>query len=196
VGINMFKVGDLVKCIQSHGGIEAGKVYKVIGHDYPNVLRLEGLGINGYYDFRFEKYIQKFKLYQRVWSSEYGWGQVVEVNILEDRPLRVIFDDSSYSRVFTLDGKIVASALRPSLFVNEVPLEDWPDPDPVLDPTTLVEDQEIEVKLSEGEGWSKRKFAMMKNGAVWVYSTGKDSKTCKNMFKTVSFRLPKEENGV
>lgn len=36
----------------------------------------------------------------------------------------------------------------------------------------------------------------IKNGSVWVYSSGKDSKTCKAMFKIASFRLPKEENGV
>lgn len=184
-----FKVGDLVKCVHSSGLCVAGKVYRVSNvKPECGIINIETHGTAGYYTSRFEKYIPKFKFGQRVWSSRYGWGQVVKVDIPNDNPIGVEFFDTGLYKNFTLDGKITSSALRPSLFVNEVPLENWPNPDPVLDPTTLVEDQEIEVKLSEGEGWSKRKFAMIKNNAVWVYSAGKDSKTCKNMFKVTNYR--------
>lgn len=192
-----FNVGDLVQCFDTIGILELDNIYRISKISYlDSMINLEGHGNSGYYASRFQKYNCKFKLNQRVWSSEYGWGQVIDIEIPNTRPIKVMLDNSDIYVRFTLDGKITDSALRPSLFVNEVPLDKWPDPDPILDPTTLIEDQDIEVQLSEGEGWFVRKFSMLKNDSVWVYSAGKDSKTCKNMFKVHNFRLPIAQKGV
>jgi hypothetical protein len=47
---------------------------------------------------------QVFKIGDRVFDIEYGWGKVFEINHLERHSVRVIFDDN-LQRTYLFDGK-------------------------------------------------------------------------------------------
>lgn len=131
----------------------------------------------------------KFKDGSRAWSPIYGWGTVNHVDFDKDYTLQVVFDNGRIIS-FTKDGMQNKEALLPTLFLDEVKIENWPNPPAKLDPSTLSPNQEIEVKLVDYEGWIKRKFACFIYGQVFVCPAGKTLESSKSLDKVVKFRLP------
>ena len=86
----------------------------------------------------------KFKNGFMVWSPVHGWG-TAEYSYIDE--LKVVFHKNSETRYFTRDGRETKEALLPTLFLDEVKLEDWPNPPAKLDPRSLSIGQEIEVNL-------------------------------------------------
>ena len=129
----------------------------------------------------------KFKNGFMVWSPVHGWG-TAEYSYIDE--LKVVFHKNSETRYFTRDGRETKEALLPTLFLDEVKLEDWPNPPAKLDPRFLSIGQEIEVKLAGHEGWTKRLFAGVIFDKVWVFSAGKDVNSAKTLQNPVEFRLP------
>ena len=201
-----FKVGDKVRCIDNIGAPELKKdfVYTVV-EDSCSFVRVKEYngGSGGFYKRRFEKVVDepKFKVGSRVWSPDYGWGKVVEsklenfFRVTFGNFFRVTFGNSGIM-FYTLEGKINCNSPLPSLFLDEVPASNWPNPPAKLDPSTFVVDQNLEIRLADHEGWVVRKFAMLKDGAVWVCPMNKSVKESKTLHKVTDFRLPIAPKGV
>lgn len=77
--------------------------------------------------------MSEFKIGQRAWSVELGWG-VIENTSSVDYPFR-LFGDSGRHTLYTRDGKVFVEHLRPTLFHDEP--KDWPNPPPPPPPQTL-----------------------------------------------------------
>lgn len=194
--MNKFKVGDKVRCVNPINDLVLGKIYTVKGYQYEYLVIVDSVNGYAHFDNRFEKVLEepKFKVGSRVWSPNYGWGEVKEQQD-ETFPIRVRFYCDRYID-YTHEGKVAPSSILPTLFLDEIPASNWPNPPAKLDPSTFVVDQDLEIRLAGHEGWVVRKFAMLKDGAVWVCSMGKNVKESKTLHKVVDFRLPIAPKGV
>ena len=72
----------------------------------------------------------------KVWSVSQGWGVIVDINKSE-YPVVVEFKESGTRRVFTYEGRWVATDPYPSLFWDEVKIV--PPPKPKRKVTRVVE---------------------------------------------------------
>lgn len=166
-----FKVGDKVRCIDNKDiELEKDKIYTVSNITSNYFISVEEYIVkgSGFYARRFEKVPEepKFKVGSKAWSPNYGWGQVKESKDTRF-PIYVTFRNIGMV-YYTAEGKTFETSPLPTLFLNEVPASDWPNPPAKVDPSTFVVDQDLEVKLEDHDWWVSRKFAMLKDGAVWV----------------------------
>lgn len=136
-----------------------------------------------------------FKVGQRVWSPQFGWGKASEIRMGEVYPVEVEF--GGCNDTCTADGKACELELRASLFHNEVPADQWPDPDPPL--PYLAVDTPVWVRIGTGVDWSCRHFATWEDGKMFVFANGKtshSSDTEDTVFVTEwSLTKPEGENG-
>lgn len=99
----------------------------------------------------------KFKVGQRVWSMNGGWGKVVRIGSEEPYPVIVVHDEGQITHTFTEEGFWRKLHLRPSLFLDEP--ENWPDPPPPK-PELKVDDKVwVRDLMSYQKHWKPRYFA-------------------------------------
>lgn len=137
----------------------------------------------------------KFKAGSMVWSPNYGWGEVEEEKYNKIFPILVKFYCGKDVK-YTIEGKISPYSILPTLFIDEISPENWPNPPAKLDPSTFVVNQDLEIKFSNSSAWILVKFAMLKDGAVWVFDRNYDFKSAEIIYKVADFRLPIAQNGI
>jgi hypothetical protein len=197
--VSKFQVGDKVRCIDNKDiKLEKDKIYTVSNITSNAFISVEEYAVkgSGFYAWRFEKVPEepKFKVGSKAWSPSYGWGQVKESKHA-GFPIYVTFRNMGMV-YYTAEGKTLENSPLPTLFLSEVSASDWPNPPAKVDPSTFVADQDLEVKLSSHGVWILAKFAILKNGEVWVFGISYDSKSAEIMYKVVDFRLPIAQKGV
>lgn len=183
----MFNKGDQVICVDETPGLEYNNIYTVESSDS---FYVEINGVN-YHKSRFKKFENKFPKGQSVWSPDHGWGEVVSDVFVPELFIKVAFS-GGYCSYFTYEGKTYYKSIYPSLFLDEVAPEDWPNPSAKPNPLNFILDQFLEVKFQNKEGWHRRQFGRYQNGSVWVFEEGKFSKNSRIMEKVVDFRLPRD----
>jgi hypothetical protein len=192
-----FKAGDRVKCVKAYEDwLTLGKEY-VITRDYGSswdTVCVDGdNGLNGGFDSEHFEMIPeppKFRVGMRVWSSDYGWGLVISYRKGVEFPLEVSFDCGAAAS-YTLEGKFRLKSLRPSLFLDEIKPEDWPNPPaPKPKASELKVGQHIECTTNFGdEKYMRRQVAFIDGEQVWVRHFYHEH----TAFKAIDWRLPSPE---
>lgn len=194
-----FKVGDKVRCVETDGSYLNNDTEYTLSKVGDSFVEIEGIPFAGFYRRRFEKVANnpKFKLGFRVWSPNYGWGEVVEEGPNKHLPILVKFDCGKYIK-YTVEGKVFEKSLLPTLFLDEVSASDWPNP-PKPEPkrpsaSTLVMNQKIMVKISEtSDRYILRHFAFSQGEKVFYWSESNSSINCSEKivaFKAIDWKLP------
>ena len=116
------------------------------------------------------------KVGDRVWSMEYGWGEIVPTTAGETDTIKVMFIDGP-SSTYTLEGRRLFTHMRPrcsanqTLFWDEVVIEAPQKPLPVL---------EVDAKVLvwfNPDKKHKRHFSHFGNGVIWTFDAGSTSFT-------------------
>ncbi len=184
--MNKFKAGDEVICIKSYNGwLTIGKTYKIINFNIYNIVRGDNFMSGGFGDEYFKLAPQKFRVGMRVWGLSCGWTTIEKVLDGEPLPIKT---KSGYS--YTKDGKRFDDDLRPSLFLDEIKPEDWPNPPaPKPHASELKPGQNIMVKYGGDDEYTLRMVAFVSGENVWSYNIFSE----KVAYLVDSWRLPTEE---
>jgi len=193
-----FKTGDKVKCVKAYEDwLTLGKEY-VITQDYGclwDTVCVDGdNGLNGGFDsdhFELIPEAPKFRVGMRVWDMDHGWGTVTRVDSAGTYPIYIECDFNNHSHVYTKDGKRYTSSLNPSLFLDEVKPEDWPNPPaPKPKASELKVGQHIECTTNfTNQQYLRRQVVFLAGDQVWVQDIYNEN----SAHKVTNWRLPSPE---
>lgn len=191
-----FKVGDKVKCVDNSDfprRLSFGKVYDVVelseSMQYVRILDDTGEK-SGYNVSRFELVKEpapKFRVGMRVWGLHCGWTVIIDIKSSNDLyPIK-----TGEGGPFTTDGKRFDNDKYPSLFLDEIKPEDWPNPPapkPKASELKVGEHIECTTNFSNGH-YLRREVVFVAGEQVWV----QDIYNSNTALKVIDWRLPSPE---
>jgi hypothetical protein len=129
--------------------------------------------------------VSKFEVGDKVWSPQYGWGEIERRGPSVCYPLIAEFP-RSVTITYTEDGKERSNDVLPTLFHNEVKPEDWPNP--ARPEPKFVTGEPVMVQLACGT-WYRRYFAGYNRGEEpSIYVDGKDAWTTSSLVVPTNIR--------
>jgi hypothetical protein len=189
-----FELGDKIKCVDAGeyaGTLTLGKVYEVAekapASDFVRIR--DDLGrISGFYVSRFELVPEppKFRVGMKVWSCGHGWTEITRVFPGGMYPI-----ETRTGATYTLEGKRFVEDAMPTLFLDEIKPEDWPNPPaPKPKASELKVGDHVECLTNfTNEKYLRRQVVFVAGEQVWV----QDLYNQHSAHKAIDWRLPSPE---
>lgn len=111
------------------------------------------------------------KVGDKVWSIEYGWGEIQSLTEMETYPVKVVFP-MEQPQSYTRRGHRLLTHARRTLFWDEVVIEAPIKPMPVL-----KVDAKVFVCGIGCDQWLKRHFSHFEKGVIHTFDDGHTSWT-------------------
>ena len=110
------------------------------------------------------------KVGDRVWSLQFGWGEISKINDDPSYPIVVEYDRGGFD-TFTLDCRLDEDHVTQSIFWDEVVIEA---------PTKPLPDLEVDAKVlvwNDTNEKNRRHFSHFSNGRIYTFDNGTTSFT-------------------
>jgi hypothetical protein len=146
--------------------------------------------LNGGFEYEYFELVKepapKFRVGMKVWGFDCGWTVVEQV-----RDKEVYSINTAAGNTYTKDGKRFSDDLRPSLFLDEIKAEDWPNPPaPKPKASELKVGQHIECLTNfSNNQYLRREVVFVAGEQIWV----QDIYNQNSAHKVIDWRLPSPE---
>ena len=126
---------------------------------------------------KMKKYLKNVKVGDKLWSSMYGWGRVIDL-VKGEYP--IVMDSSG---AYTFKGYFHVDDEYPSLFFEEVPI-------PLTAMHRLGVDDKVLVRDNEEYNWTKAHFAKFSEGRILTWGISGTSWSGKAHLSWNYWKLP------